>query len=234
MSKVESTTGFSALMLKVIRRCVQAFEYWDTKGYEAEKYWHDRHSKYQFNLGGVGNAALSQEENEQMYLEAKEVFLSVCHEMKIDFTKICILDIGCGTGFYTKIFHENGCKNYLGIDITNVLFGKLTQDFQGFKFQKLDISEQSLNDSFDLIIMIDVTQHITNPDKFSFAMQSIKSSLADNGIFIVTSWLNENARQCFYEVSRSLKDYQKEFPDYSFSKPIPFRDKFIFTIRNKK
>ncbi|AFY32500.1 bifunctional 2-polyprenyl-6-hydroxyphenol methylase/3-demethylubiquinol 3-O-methyltransferase UbiG [Calothrix sp. PCC 7507] len=234
MRKIESTTHSNVMIIKVIRKCVQLFKYWDIEGYQAEKYWSDRHSQYQFNLQGVGNAALTHEDNEQMYLKAKEVFLSVCHEMKIDFTKIRMLDIGCGTGFYAKIFRENGGKNYLGVDITDVLFDQLEKDLSGFKFHKLDVSRETLNHRFDLIIMIDVTQHITNNEKFSFAMQNIRSSLSENGIFIVTSWLNENARQRFYEVSRSLQAYQAEFPDCTFSQPIPFRDKFIFAIQNKK
>ena len=82
-----------------------------------------------------------------------------------------------------------------------------------------------------IVAMIDVTQHITNPEKFSFAMQNIRSRLGESGSFIVTSWLDDGARESFYEVSRSIEAYRREFPGYSFSEPVPFRDKFIFSVR---
>lgn len=147
-----------------------------------------------------------------------------------------MLDIGSGTGFYAKTFLENGGKQYLGIDITDVLFNQLRQELPEFQFRKLDISIQKLNGNlqFDLIVMIDVTQHIKNDDKFFFAMQNIRSHLSEGGILIVTSWLSEKARHSFYEVSRSINAYEREFPGYVFSKPNPFRNKFIFSIRDSK
>lgn len=209
----------------------QAYKYGDSDDYKADKYWTDRLAKFKFDLRGVGDKGLSHKKNKQMYLEAKEIFLSLCREQNINFNNVRVLDVGCGTGFYARILLEKGIKQYLGVDITDTLFKKLNENFPNFKFSKLDITNQKLNDNFDLIIMIDVTQHITNSTKFSFAMKNIKSCLSENGIFIVTSWLDKNARKSFYEVSRSMEDYKKEMPDYIFSDPIPFRDKFIFSIR---
>lgn len=207
--------------------------YWTPGEYNAKEYWRDRHSQYGFDLRGVGNKGLSSRENEHMYLEAKKVFLSLCQNHAIDFQNTLALDIGCGTGFYARVFLENGGKRYTGIDITDVLFDRLRQDFPQFEFLKLDVSIQAISAFFDLIIMIDVTQHITNNEKFSFAMQNVRSSLNKNGILIVTSWLNKDVRNSFYEISRGMDAYRKEFPDYEFSDPIPFRDKFIFSIRKK-
>ncbi len=234
MRNIESTIYSHAMIKEIISKCVKIFKNLDIEGSQIEQYWSDKQSQYQFIFQGVENAALTYKNNEQMYLGTKEIFISVCNEMAIDFTKTRILEIGCGTGFYARIFKENGCENYIGVDITDVLFDQLEEDLHGFKFHKLDISSEILNHRFDLIVMIDVTQHITNHEKFSFAMQNIRRSLTENGTFIVTSWLNENAHQGFYEVSRSLKTYQAEFPDCIFSQPIPFKDKFIFAIQNKK
>ena len=215
---------------------LQPYKYWAPNGYRAEKYWTDRLSKYGFYLRGVANAGLSHTENAWMYLRAKEVFLRLCRQEGVDFKKAQILDIGCGTGFYAKTFLENGGKQYLGIDITDVLFNQLRQKFPEFQFRKLDISIQELNGNlqFDLIVMIDVTQHIKNDDMFSFAMQNIRSNLSEGGILIVTSQLSEKTRHSFYEVSRSINAYEREFPGYVFNKLIPFREKFIFLIWDSK
>ena len=79
--------------------------------------------------------------------------------------------------------------------------------------------------------MIDLTQHIVNEDGFSFAMQNVKRHLTDKGLLLATSWLDMNKRKSFYEVSRSLDCYKKEFPGYIFKSPIPFRDKFLLTVK---
>ncbi len=202
--------------------------------YKPKQYWKNRFSKYGFDLRGVGNCTLSLQENEAIFLEAREIFLSFCEREGIDFSHVNALEIGTGTGSYTNIFRENGGQNYLGIDITDKLFPELRKKFPDFEFKKSDITKKRLTSQFDFIIMIDVTQHIVDDDKLSFAMQNIRSHLADNGVFITTSWLADTRIQrTYYEVARPLDYYKTEFPDYLFSQPIPFRDKFIFSIRKK-
>jgi SAM-dependent methyltransferase len=143
-----------------------------------------------------------------------------------------MLDIGCGTGFYAEVFRSQGGKYYLGIDITDQLFLALKQKFPEFSFRKADISSMVLSEQFALIKMISVTQHIVDDAAFSNAMHNIKSCLSPNGVLIVTSWLSRDFRhRTFYEVERPIDYYKKEYPDYIFSKPIQFRDKYIFSIR---
>jgi len=233
MSNVELRRDVFRALKRCLSLFLQAIKYWTPNGYNTEKYWRDRLSKYGLELRSVGDIYLSHKENEQIYDKAKDVFLSLCRQEGVNFKRVRMLDIGCGTGFYAKVFLENGGKNYLGIDITDVLFGKLKRAFPGLEFRKLDICTQKLSGYFDLIIMIDITQHIIN-NKFSFAMQNVRSHLSEDGIFIVTSWLNDEARYGLCEVSRTIEAYKREFPNYVFSKPIPFRDKFIFSIKRAK
>jgi len=203
--------------------------------YKPKQYWRNRFSKYGFDLRGVGNCTLSHQENEAAYLEAREIFLSLCGWEGIDFSQVNALEIGTGAGFYTNIFLENGGQNYLGIDITDKLFPELKEKFPNFEFKKSDITKQRLTSQFDFIVMIDVTQHIVDDDKFSFAMQNIRSHLANDGVFITTSWLADKRTQpSSHVVFRPLDCYTKEFPDYLFSQPVPFRDKFILAIRRHK
>lgn len=216
-----------------LRRLLRKYRYQSIYEENSEPYWSNRLEKYGFDLRGVGDEGLSHEENEQMYLQARKVFEILCKNENIDFAKVRTLEVGCGAGFYTKVFAENGGIDYLGVDITDTLFGKLRKEFPAFKFLKLDITKKQLEGLFDLIIMIDVTQHITDEEKFSFAMQNIKSHLADRGVFVVTSSLSERAQLNYYVVSRPLEAYRKEFPDFVFSTPLPYRDKFIFTIKRK-
>lgn len=203
--------------------------------YRPARYWNDRHKKYGFDIRGVGNCNLSEKENEISYRQARDTFLELCRSLNVDFTNIKILDIGCGSGFYTNIIKSQGGKDYTGVDITDVLFDELGKRFPGFNFRKLDISEKNLNGQFDLIVMIDVTQHIVEDQKFSFAMQNIKSSLSKDGIFIVTSRLSESFRQTDkHVVHRTIDFYKNEFPGAEFSQPVHFRDKYIFAIKESQ
>ena len=216
---------------KIIKAVLRHLRYQTPNGYNARGYWSDRHREHGFDLCGVGHHLLSSEENQKYYDIAKDTFLELCKKQNIGFENTKILDVGCGTGFYAQIFRDNGGEQYVGIDIADTLLDELTDMFPTFKFIQKDIGSEDLEGTFDLIIMIDVTQHITDSKKFSYAMQNVRAHLAENGIFIVTSWLNENVRKRYYEVSRPISAYEREFPDYTFSKPIPFRNKFIFSIK---
>ena len=199
--------------------------------YHAADYWEARLGKFGNSLRGVGIDGFSEDENTKQYAAARETFISLCRNADVDFASSSILEIGCGTGFYTNIVHELGASEYVGVDITNTLFDKLTAEFSDFQFLKIDVATEPLDASFDIVIMIDVTQHIVTSEKFSHAMQNIRSHLNPGGLFIVTSWLDATARSNFYETSRDLADYQHEFPNCEFTEPVPFRDKFIFSVR---
>jgi len=201
-------------------------------GYRPASYWKKRHRKYGFDIRGVGNCALSESENDTSYKQARDVFLELCKQLNVDFAKIKILDIGCGSGFYANIIESQGGKDYTGVDITDILFNQLGQRFPGFHFRKLDITKERVEGQFDLVFMIDVTQHIVDNELFSFAMQNINSCLHEDGIFIVTSNLSESFRQLnMHVVERTMDFYKREFPNAIFSNPVPFRDKYIFSIK---
>ena len=102
-----------------------SYKYRAPNGYRADMYWTDRRSKYEFDLRGVGRVDLSENENQEIYARAKETFLYVCRQQGIIFKNVCMVEIGCGTGFYARTFLEDGGTEYLGIDITDVLFPKL-------------------------------------------------------------------------------------------------------------
>jgi len=202
-------------------------------GYDSAAYWKGRHRQYGFDIRGVGNKALSIEENAAQYEQASKVFYELCKGESIDFSKAKILDIGCGIGYYTAIFKNQGTRNYLGLDITDELFPELKKKYPDFTFAKHDVTEKAIEGKYDLVIMIDVTQHITEEQKFKKAMKHIREALSDKGIFIVTSWLDETKVNSYYEKSRSMDSYITCFPGFYFSKPLEFRDKFIFTMHRK-
>lgn len=203
-----------------------------TPEYNPSEYWKARHEKYGTDLRGVGVCNISQEENKEMYRQAKEIFLDYCRKQNIDFKNADTLEIGCGTGMYTSVFNEQQGTRYTGVDITDTLFDGLNQQFPEYKFSMLDITKQQLVNTYDLIMMIDVTQHIVDDEAFYAAMENIHSHLKEGGTLLVTSWLTEERiMRTYYEVSRPLNYYKKAFPGYKFTEPVDFRWKYLFSIK---
>jgi len=229
--KVRSLKDIFGAISRRISYIIHPKKYKTENGYDAGKYWDERLSKYGFDLRGVGNIGLSHEANMEAYEEAKTFFREYLKNEGVEIEGRSILDIGCGTGFYADVF-KNIARKYVGLDITDALFEKLHREYPNCDFVKKDVSSEEIEGDFDIIIMIDVTQHITNDDRFEFAMQNIKRHLNNGGIFIVTSWLRERAQKKFYERFRTIDYYKREFPDFDFGKPRPFRDKYVFTVKS--
>ncbi len=78
-----------------------------------------------------------------------------------------VLDVGCGIGTWLKVFEEHGIKDYLGVDGNYVDFKKLKISQE--KFHTQDLREYwSLNRKFDLVISLEVAEHLpeANADQF--------------------------------------------------------------------
>ena len=199
--------------------------------YDAESYWHDRFSKYGKTLKGAGDEGLSEDENRRMYVEAAEIFTDICRKQSINFENADVLEVGVGTGFYTKLLHDLGVKKYTGVDITDLFFKQHRQDFPQYRFIKKDITADKIEGKFDLIIMIDVIEHIVSKTKLAFCMDNIKGCLSEKGIFIVAPVMDTSKKHLFYLSSHSLEDIKKMFSGYIFEAAVPFRDGDMLVIK---
>jgi 2-polyprenyl-3-methyl-5-hydroxy-6-metoxy-1,4-benzoquinol methylase len=202
--------------------------------YRTKEYWKYRHGQYRFDLRGVGDKTKSHEENVYLLEQGTQVFLKVCRDANIVFDNISVLDIGCGTGHFAEALRKNGVKNYLGVDIVDTLLEDLRMKFLGFRFQELDISIQPLNKSYDLILAMDVLQHIADENKFSFALENIKTHLTPSGSIIISTYLGSYRRESFYLVRRPLEVFQEAFAGFTVSKPIQYADSFVFSLQKKQ
>lgn len=203
----------------------------DSLDYRAVEYWGLRHGTYGFDLRGVGDKTKSHEENVRLLEEGSEVFLKVCREATVDFTNARILDVGCGTGHFAGLLRQHSVREYLGIDIVDTLFEGLRTRMPGFRFQRLDVGTEPLGERFDLILAMDVLQHIVNNRKFSFALENIRSHLNVGGTVVISTVLGPLHREAFYVVRRPLKMFEDAFPGFTLSKPIPYADSLVFSLR---
>ncbi|MBS3156581.1 class I SAM-dependent methyltransferase [Candidatus Woesearchaeota archaeon] len=213
------------------KKIVEPIKYGNKEDYNVEKYWHDRFLKYDLNIKGASNDGISEEENYRMYKWAETIFINILRNKNLNPKTLKVLEIGLGNGFYTNIMNQLKVKNYTAIDITNILFSKLESKFPKYSFIKKDVTQEKLEGSYDLIIMMDVIQHIVNDSKLEFAFNNIKSCLSDKGIFILTPINKKTQKHLFYIKWRSLENIKKNFEDYNISEPIKFKGELLITIQ---
>ncbi len=98
-----------------------------------------------------------------------------------------ILEVGCGTGNYTRILLERGYE-VTALDISEDMV-KIAREKCACKFIKGDIRDVSINDEFDACIaMFTVIGYITKNSDLIKALNNIHRYLEPNGVFVFDVW----------------------------------------------
>jgi len=218
----------------LFKTLIAPFKYRKGTDYDAQKYWHDRFSKYGKTLTASGDEGLSEEENRRDYERAVNTMKAVFRNEDIDFEQTQALEIGCGTGFYTQLLQDLKVKSYTGADITDVLFPELRQKFPDSHFIQKDVTtEEIIEPPFDLIIMIDVIEHIVSKEKLAFALKNVQRCLKKKGVFIISPIMEISKKHLFYLHSWQITDIRENFPDdeYLFRALMPFRQSTLLVIK---
>jgi SAM-dependent methyltransferase len=197
----------------ISKKLTGRLKYRSREGYDAKHYWSDRFDKYGVSLRGAGHEGLSEEENEKMYVEAAAVFEALVKPLLADLTEPRVLEIGCGTGFYTALLNRLGVTDYTGVDITSTLFDSHRRRFPGYRFVQADVTKDPVEGEYDLAIMIDVTEHIVTRDALEAAFSNVRRGLTPGGSFIVGPQFDQSRRHLFYVHFWSVEDVESMFGD---------------------
>ncbi len=131
-----------------------------------------------------------------------------------------VLEIGCGTGFLTKLLNKNiNYKDYTAIDIVPDCLEYISDIDHNIKFVCEDIEEfiKTDNKKYDLIISNAAFQWIENLSEF---LTELINRLNFRGILLFSIFGKENFREIYYILGKTLKYYTKnemtnKFSDYN-------------------
>lgn len=208
--------------------------------YRPREFWNDLLTD-SFDLRGVGHFRLSEAENRRMYDLKREILTTQLDRYGVAVgAGTRVLEIGCGVGFWTEYLQARGVQRYTGNDITPVSVGTLSKRFPTYRFMQGDAGDIAIPGlAFDLGVMIDVTQHITDDGAFARAMRNVWQALAPGGTLLITYWdpgasrsVTTRLRLNRIEKPRPLAAYLAIWGDgASVLGAVPFNDKHLATVR---
>jgi len=133
--------------------------------------------------------------------------------------KIKILDLGIGQGYLEQKLQELEAEHTIyGLDISKKVIKRLEKKFKG-DFKAGDILKADKfykRNYFDVIVAIEVIEHIPPHKIFSF-YKIIYLLLKKNGLFIISTPLNEGLRDMDINPSAHVREYTPEILDAEFN-----------------
>ncbi len=151
-------------------------------GYRAEDFWRDRFERHGNSSRGPGYEGLTEAENDRLYSVARMQLDQILADRGVWARKPRVLEIGPGTGIWTGLCRERNVVDYTGLDITTARFADLRAAYPGYRFLKGDASESVPTGPFDLVLCIDVIEHVVSRDQLSAFLHGLVGAVAPGGV----------------------------------------------------
>lgn len=174
--------------------------------YRPAEFWEQRLSE-QFDLRGTGETTMGVAYNRACYQLRREVLDAALAAAGMDPRGRRVLDVGCGTGFWTAYYLERGA-DYTGIDIAPSSVKRLAERYPGSRFLHADVSEAAIEGTFDIVNVFDVLYHITDDARFEAALTRLARAVAPGGLLLLTDLFEDSPGLAEHNRMRSLARYR--------------------------
>jgi SAM-dependent methyltransferase len=189
--------------------------------YTPREFWDQRLSEH-FDLRGTGETGLSLAYNRACYALRAQVLTRALAEDRFDPRDKRVLDVGCGTGFFTAYYLRRGAR-VTGLDIAPTSIERLAKRHPEARFILSDVSEAALPETFDLVNAFDVLYHITDDARWETAVRNLARAVAPGGRLLLTDTFADSAGLASHNRMRPLSRYRAllEPEGLTCAQPIP-------------
>jgi SAM-dependent methyltransferase len=174
--------------------------------YRPREFWEQRLAD-QFDLRGTGETSMSAAYNDACYTLRREVLVRALAEARTDVRGRTVLDIGCGTGFWTEFYLSRGAV-YTGVDIAETSVQRLRERYPAAAFLHADVGEADLPGTYDIVNVFDVLYHITDDARFDAALRRLAGAVKPGGLLLVTDVFADAPGLAEHNKMRSLIRYR--------------------------
>jgi SAM-dependent methyltransferase len=187
--------------------------------YTPKEFW-DRRLAEQFDLRGTGETGLSLAYNRACYDLRRDVLERALRQSGADPRGRSVLDVGCGTGFFTAYYLARGAR-VTGVDIAPTSVERLRARFPGARFLLADVSEVEVEGTFDLVNAFDVLYHIVEDARWEAAVRRLGNAVAAGGWLLVTDTFAPLGAIAAHNRMRPLAEYRRVLEPLGFSLGSP-------------
>ena len=173
--------------------------------YRPQEFWEQRLSE-QFDLRGTGETTLSLAYNKACYALRADVLTRALHTAAATVRGKRVLDIGCGTGFWTEFYASLGA-HYTGLDIAQVSVDQLATRYPDQRFARADVSDGVPGGPFDIVNVFDVLYHVTDEARWQAALRHLAAAIVPGGLLLVTDVFSDRGTLAEHNVMRPLSRY---------------------------
>ncbi len=183
--------------------------------YRPQEFW-ERRLEEQFDLRGTGETRLSLEYNRACYALRATVLTRTLRQAGFDPRGRSVLDVGCGTGFFTAYYLGRGAR-VTGVDIARTSVERLRRQFPEAGFLLADVSEVDLEGRFDLVNAFDVLYHIVDDARWEAALRRLGAAVLPGGLLLVTDTFVGFPTGAQHNRMRGLAEYRRVLEPLGFA-----------------
>lgn len=174
--------------------------------YQPRDFWQERLGGH-FDLRGSGETALSLAYNQACYRLRAEVLARALADHLFDPRGKTVLDVGCGTGFFTAWYLERGAQ-VTGMDIAPVSIETLSARHPQARFILADVGERPIEGRFALVNAMDVLYHITEEARWEAAVTHLAGAVEEGGLLVVSDAFSDLGPLAEHNRMRPLARYR--------------------------